>query len=290
MTPAGWRTSGRSVAILLAGSPGSGKSTSLGEVFSRGDDEVTGGRPREAFTVIDADEVKGRLIEQARCDGSLESFIKPGVVRDLEAVGEVFSDLDLASLVHEESSMIARKVRIRAVSERRDLVVDQVCSSPRKTAELVDELVASGYRVSVVEINATREFSLESTFGRYVAVAADGGQARRVPTEVVENVFDTDGSSRPRQSVEALLCREPCPVAAWRRYDAIVPGAPLVLTQQGSRGSDGVMRRVAPQPLQAPRRRSKTDVLAGRDERARQLLERSRRLPDAARRRPDLGR
>ncbi len=171
MTPAGWRTSGRSVAILLAGSPGSGKSTSLGEVFSRGDDEVAGGRPREVFTVIDADEVKGRLIEQARCDGSLESFIKPGVVRDLEAVGEVFSDLDLASLVHEESSMIAREARIRAVSERRDLVVDQVCSSPRKTAELV----ASGYRVSVVEINATREFSLESTFGRYVAVAADGG-------------------------------------------------------------------------------------------------------------------
>ena len=152
------------------------------------------------------------LIEQARRDGSLESWIKPQAVRDLEAAGEHFSSLDLASLVHEESSLIADEARHNAIAQRRNVVFDQVCSSPTKTAQLVDQLSAAGYKVSVVEIHATREFSLESTFGRYVATAEHGGDARRVPTEVVESVFTPEGTSKPRAAIEGLLTAQPSKV------------------------------------------------------------------------------
>ncbi|VEG27151.1 zeta toxin family protein [Actinomyces howellii] len=281
----------RPVAILLAGPPGSGKSTSIDDVFSRGDRAITGGLTRSEFTVIDADSIKGRLIDVARADGSLEAEIKPAAVRALEAHGEHFHDLDLSSLVHEESSMIARLARSDAIAQRKNILLDQVCSSPTKTADVVSQLDAAGYSVRVVEIHATREFSLESTFGRYVAAAAQDGSARRVPTEVVESVFNPDGSSRPREAIESLVACRPSKVSEYRRYEARVLARPPVLVETGTRTSDGrvVRRRVdapAPERSTSRPRRTKDEVLAGQRDRARALVDGARRARPAGRHGP----
>src|SRR5699024_9326154 len=77
-------------AMVLAGPPGAGKST-----LRRGPlrEEVAG------YVLIDPDEIKTRLLQEARSDGSLESFLTPGAVRDLEAGGERFFPLELSALV-----------------------------------------------------------------------------------------------------------------------------------------------------------------------------------------------
>lgn len=188
------------VAIVLAGPPGAGKSTSFNDVFARRDNAVTAGMDRSDFVVIDADEIKARLLD------------------------------------------------------------------------------AAGYSVRVVEIHATREFSLESTFGRYVDAAARGQVARRVPTEVVKSVFNADGTSKPRRAVEALLTAVPSKVSEYRRYEARELAKPPVLVEVGVRAADGrVLRRTVAAPeLGTPlRKKTKAEVLAAQRDRARSLLDKS---------------
>ena len=47
--------------------------------------------------VIDADNIKTMLLEQASKDGSLDSFIKPASFKALEDFGVSFSPLEFAS-------------------------------------------------------------------------------------------------------------------------------------------------------------------------------------------------
>jgi hypothetical protein len=67
-------------------------------------------------------------------DGSYQSFLKPQEVRDLEAQGERFFPRDLASLVREESSLLARKARLQAIEAGENVVIDSVLGS-QKTAD-----------------------------------------------------------------------------------------------------------------------------------------------------------
>lgn len=105
---------GTPVGILLAGPPGAGKSTLLKKLFedeNLANPNITGGLKLEDFVVIDADNIKTMLLEQASKDGSLDSFIKPASFKALEDFGVSFSPLEFASLVHEESSIIAEDLR-----------------------------------------------------------------------------------------------------------------------------------------------------------------------------------
>jgi hypothetical protein len=86
-------------ALVLAGPPGAGKSTVLKSLL---------GDNMSSFLVIDADDFKRALLHQAEADGSYEGWIKPEAVSELEAAGERFFPLELASLVHEESPQLAR--------------------------------------------------------------------------------------------------------------------------------------------------------------------------------------
>ncbi|WP_260465157.1 zeta toxin family protein, partial [Arachnia propionica] len=77
-------------AVVLAGPPGAGKSTTLQRVLQ---EEVAG------FVHVDADEFKSLLLHEAVADGSYESWLKPARVKELETQGERFFPLDLATLV-----------------------------------------------------------------------------------------------------------------------------------------------------------------------------------------------
>lgn len=268
------------VAIVLAGPPGSGKSTSLHTLFNQGDTHITGGLSRNDFVVIDADAIKTALINHARADGSLDSFIKPAVVRRLEAqAGEVFSDLDLASLVHAESSLIAAEVRVAAIRGGYNVIIDQVSAKKRPVKELFEFLEAHGYSARVVEIDASRSFSRESTFARYVHAWEKGGTARRVPTEVVDSIYTPEGASKPREVIQSVLDETPCKVSSYRRFHAAVLREAPVLVAQGERTPDGVMR-VSQEPSVRERVPvTKEALLARHRERAREVL--AKHVPDA---------
>jgi len=106
-------------AIVLAGPPGAGKSTVLKEVL---------GDHRGEYLVIDADEFKRSLLHEAQADGSYDDFLIPNEIRERQEAGEKFYPLELASLVHEESSYLARALRTNAIATGDNIVVDPVLS------------------------------------------------------------------------------------------------------------------------------------------------------------------
>lgn len=188
-------------AVILAGPPGAGKSTVLRKAL--GDDVDT-------FLRVDPDEFKGKLLQQAVADGSLDS-IKPAEVRALEATGEKFFPMDLAALVHEESSMLAAKARARAMADGDNLVVDGVLSNPQKALALARELEARGYRIHVIDVEVPADVSLRSIEQRWEQdhVGALEGRndhgGRYVPEPVVREVFDgPGGTSKPQHSAERV--------------------------------------------------------------------------------------
>lgn len=236
---------GTPVGILLAGPPGAGKSTLLKKLFedeNLANPNITGGLKLEDFVVIDADNIKTMLLEQASKDGSLDSFIKPASFKALEDFGVSFSPLEFASLVHEESSMIAEGLRENAIAGGYNVIFDQVCSNQKKVEDLVEQLSVEGYYVSVVEIHADRNFSEQSAFDRTIHALQDGRSARYVPTEVVKDMYDKQGFSKVRSSIQNLLDKKMCKVSAYIGCYAqdLRSKLPLKLAK-GLRSKDGTM-------------------------------------------------
>lgn len=236
---------GTPVGILLAGPPGAGKSTLLKKLFedeNLANPNITGGLKLEDFVVIDADNIKTMLLEQASKDGSLDSFIKPASFKALEDFGVSFSPLEFASLVHEESSIIAKAIQKKAVNDGYNVIFDQVCSNQKKVDDLVEQLSVEGYYVSVVEIHADRNFSEQSAFDRTIHALQDGRSARYVPTEVVKDMYDEQGFSKVRSSIQNLLDKKMCKVSAYIGCYAqdLRSKLPLKLAK-GLRSKDGAM-------------------------------------------------
>lgn len=261
---------GTPVGILLAGPPGAGKSTLLKKLFedeNLANPNITGGLKLEDFVVIDADNIKTMLLEQASKDGSLDSFIKPASFKALEDFGVSFSPLEFASLVHEESSIIAKDIQKEAIAGGYNVIFDQVCSDEEKTEDLVGQLSVKGYYVSVVEIHADRNFSEQSAFDRTLHALQDGRSARYVPTEVVKDMYDERGFSKVRSSIQNLLDKKMCKVSAYIGCYAqdLRSKLPLKLAK-GLRSKDGAMHvENGLQNTRSDGELEKTKALAGVD-------------------------
>ncbi|MFZ4843982.1 zeta toxin family protein [Mycetocola saprophilus] len=202
-------------AIVLAGPPGAGKSTRLNEIL---------GAQRDKYLVIDADEFKQGLLHEALDDGTYESWIKPEQIHERQRAGERFFPLELASLVHEESSMLAGKLRETALGQGTNIVVDTVLSSDASAQALGRQLTAAGYSVEVIDVEVPFEISESRIAQRWqqsyesALKSGDGLGGRWVPSEYARGVFDgADGRSKPEIAAEVLAHN--CPnVMRYRVY------------------------------------------------------------------------
>ncbi|MGL4340000.1 MAG: zeta toxin family protein [Rhodoglobus sp.] len=206
-------------AIVLAGPPGAGKSTVLGEVL---------GSRRDEFLVIDADDFKVALLRDAMRDGSYETVIKPPQIRDREAGGEKFFPLELASLVHEESSILADRMRAAAIHEGVNIVVDTVLSSQESADRWGRQLAAAGYRVEVVNVEVPYGISEARIAKRwqqsYVDAVEGRGElgGRWVPSEYTRDVFAGPGGESKSEAVARTFAEECVVVERYRVYRTTV--------------------------------------------------------------------
>jgi predicted ABC-type ATPase len=175
-------------AIVLAGPPGAGKSTVLRRLL---------GADIPEWLVADADEFKHALLRTALRDGTYGGFLVPPRVRELEAIGQRFAPLELASLVHEESSLLAKQARAAAIGDGLNIVVDTVLSHEASALALGAELEQAGYRVRVVDVETTYAISAARVEQRWREVTRDfladerstGLGGRWVPSEYTRALF-----------------------------------------------------------------------------------------------------
>ncbi|GAB3186272.1 hypothetical protein GCM10027060_26650 [Nesterenkonia halophila] len=200
-------------AVVLAGPPGAGKSTVLDDVL---------GADKPKYLRIDADDFKKSLLEQALQDGSFNDSIKPAELKDHESqTGDRFHPMEMASLVHEESSMLARTMRAEAIDNGENIVVDTVLSSEDSAKELGETLNAAGYQVEVINVEVPYEVSAQRIRERWERDQQKAEQSsqnlggRWVPSEYARDVYDgPDGKTKSEHAAQQLA--ENCP--AVRRY------------------------------------------------------------------------
>lgn len=130
-------------ALVLAGPPGAGKGSVADRVL---------GEAKPSYVNIDADEFKTALLHQAITDGSYESWIKPAAVRELEVAGERFFPMEMAALVHEESSRLSVRQRAAMARAGMNIIVDTVLGNEASAVELGAQLERAERSPAVVQV------------------------------------------------------------------------------------------------------------------------------------------
>lgn len=146
-------------AIVMAGPSGAGKSRALEQtIIGRT------GIPLEQWLVLDADEMKDLLLDQAQRDGTYEQLI-PEELRDVP--GGPVLPRELAALVHEESSALIKQLQRQSIRDGLNIVIDGTLANRQKADQLLDQLQEAGYTVYVASINVTETQSLERARSRW---------------------------------------------------------------------------------------------------------------------------
>ena len=221
---------------MLAGSPGAGKGVVRSQLLAE---------EAQRFTVVDPDEFKVLLIRAAVEDGSIESMMPP----EAAARGVRLAPMELAALVHEESSYLAHRFRERAIARGENVVIDGVMANEGKVLGLASQLAGAGYDIRVVDVEVPAQLSRERILQRWVEQTVSGGLGGRwVPSEYRESVFDCPDGTRSRSDIAARSVAERNDaVSSYERYfttvqEARQPGCVPRLTDRLRRDASGQLR------------------------------------------------
>lgn len=181
-------------AIVMAGPPGAGKSTALESVIT------ATGISREKWIPLDADEVKKLLLDQAQADGTLEAMVP----HKLRAEGIKPYPAELASLVHEESSQLVKRLQNLAIQRGWNVIIDGTLANEGKSDALLTSLGENGYTVHMVVVDiplADSKKRIRSRWEHGIAEAEKGNNlegGRWVPPAFAESVFPSDDPQHSR--------------------------------------------------------------------------------------------
>jgi hypothetical protein len=192
------RHEGRS-AIITAGPPGAGKTSSL-------QSEVP---DLESYRILDADIVKDYLIKQAVADGIYDDLLQQEL-----ADGHPIAPGELAALVHDESVQLIERIRRICIGNRDKVVVEATLRWPDHGPTIFAELAAADYTaVRILAIEAEREFVHEQALTRWWTQRADwidrqhplGG--RFVPPAAIDMCYPASGLPHCTQQAINLMER-----------------------------------------------------------------------------------
>jgi predicted kinase len=197
-------------ALLAGGLPGAGKTTVL---------EQQAGVDRSRYLTINPDDVKVQMA-------------KRGMIP--EVVG--LTPMEASQLVHEESSVVAKRLARRAMREGKNLIWDITMSSRESTEKRINDLQEFGYsRVEAVFVDIPVEVAIRRADGRYredhdIYRSGQGLGGRFVPAEVISAQADPQWGSCNRKTFEEVKPR----LDTWARYDNSVDGRAAVLADSSS--------------------------------------------------------
>jgi predicted kinase len=193
---------------------------------------VAGGLPGAGKTTV--------LTRQAGIDRSRYLMINPDGIKEAMAsrsmVPEVkgLTPMEASDLVHEESSLIAKRLAMRAYADGKNVVWDITMSSSDTTQRRITDLRAAGYtNVEGIFVDIPIEVSVRRAHARHRQghedfIAGRGYGGRCITPEVIRAQADPDYGSTNRRTFEQIKSG----LDYWRLYDNSVDGNEAVLAEE----------------------------------------------------------
>jgi hypothetical protein len=147
----------------MTGLPGSGKSFVL-EHFS----------PVELkdYVTVNADDLKEAIIFED----------------SPPSIGEEYSGMELSTVVHEESSFMAKQWQSKLQGEGANIALDITGANLNSTSRRIQGLLDAGYTVDVVHVDVGPDEAWTSTLNRYQAGMETELRGRPVPPSFIESM------------------------------------------------------------------------------------------------------
>jgi adenylate kinase family enzyme len=147
-------------AIVLAGPPGAGKSSTLASLIP----EFFGSEP---FVVIDGDHVKDVLLRQEIASGRYASDFLP-LVREYEEQGAMFFPNDFSGLVHHESMVVHGDLVDDSIDRGANIIIDGTLSWYPYGESIFESLRAAGYKTQLLaDVEAARHEAEAHAYARW---------------------------------------------------------------------------------------------------------------------------
>lgn len=174
----------KKVAVMTMGGPASGKSSMM-----RGVD-------LSKFVVVDPDEIKGQLPEYNKAvpkggfnQGLSVKGTSPGAKKaqgalDTHDAGRPITYTGAASMVHEESSAMAKELRAHAIAQNKNVLIDGTGANAKNYMKTIADLKSKGYEVHVYMPHADVETGVQRALSRADKVG------RVVPEEFIRKAYD----------------------------------------------------------------------------------------------------